>query len=405
MVIIMGKRITIALLSSALILSLAACNLSDPGEVTDTTDASDIADTTEAPETTAPAIEIDEIELDIEKFVISRDNSIMEGWPDLIRTASGRLLVIYNECTSHGNRDHTFITLRYSDDNGESWSEKQYIGEETFSGNHYNSIRMNQLSDGRIVVLCDRIYEQETNPKTELHMWVSTDDGETWSETRETGIYGYCSDKIREMPDGSYLICVSRYNEDIERTEIIAHKSYDKGATWTSGVVAASSEVYTLIEPAVLTLSDGKLCVFMRENSLKGYNGFVVYSDDCGESFYGLSEIPVEGMHRPFVGKLDNGLIFLSYREYLQPKIGPDGKAVGTAADLKACLFTEEELYSAEEFKTYLIDHDNASVPDQGYSAWVELEDGKMIMVNYIVDNAPKPFIRGYKISMATQNG
>ncbi len=338
--------------------------------------------------------------MNIEKFVISRDDSIMEGWPDLIRTSSGRLIVIYNECTSHPNRDHTFITLRCSDDNGETWSEKQYIGEETFCGHHYNSIRICQLSDGRIVVLCDKIYEQESNEKCELHMWVSTDDGETWSETMNTGIHGYCSDKIREMPDGSYLICISRYNHTTERTEIIAHKSYDKGVTWTSGTVAAASDVYTFIEPAALTLSDGRICVFIRENSLKGYNGFVVYSDDFGESFHGLSEIPVVGMHRPFIGKLDDGRIFLSYREYLQPKVGPDGKAIGTAPDLKACIFTEDELFNAKEFTTFHIDHDNSAVPDQGYSAWVQLDDGKLVMANYIEDNAPKAYIRGYKIGL-----
>lgn len=395
----MKKRITTALLSSALILSLTACNISDPGGIQDTTEPPQSSDTIGA-DTSDIITETGELTMNIEKFVISRDNSFMEGWPDLIRTSTGRLLVIYNECTSHPNRDHTFITLRHSDDNGETWSEKQYIGEETFCGHHYNSIRMNQLSDGRIVVLCDKVYELESNPKTELHMWVSTDDGETWSETREMGIYGYCSDKIREMPDGSYLICISRYNHNTERTEIIAHKSYDKGATWTSGVVAAASDVYTFIEPAVLTLSDGRICVFIRENSLKGYNGFVVYSDDFGESFYGLSEIPIVGMHRPFVGKLKNGLIFLSYREYLQPKVGPDGKAIGTAPDLKACIFTEDELYNAKEFKTFHIDHDNSVVPDQGYSAWVQLDDGKLIMANYIEDKAPKPYIRGYKISI-----
>lgn len=326
----------------------------------------------------------------VEKFVISRDDSIMEGWPDLIRTSSGRLIVIYNECTSHINRDHTFITLRFSDDNGDTWSEKRYIGEETFHGDHYNSIRVNQMKDGRIIVICDRLCEQELNDKCLLYMWESTDDGDTWSVGKSTGIHGYCSDKIREMPDGSYLLCVSLYNENTCRTEIIAHKSYDKGATWTKGVTAASSEFYTFIEPAVLPLSDGRICVFLRENSLKGYNGFAVYSNDFGETFYGLSEIPVTGMHRPFVGKLDDGRILLSCREHLAK----------TYPDLKACIFTEEEFFTAKEFTTFYIDHDSSDKPDQGYSAWVQTDDGRIIMANYITDDAPKAYIRGYRIDM-----
>ena len=127
----------------------------------------------------------------VEKFVISRNDSIMEGWPDLIKTSSGRLIVVYNECTSHVNRDHSFITLRTSNDNGYTWSEKQYIGEETFHGEHYNSIRISQMKNGKIFILCDKIIDNEQNPKCELHMWESTDDGNTWSKTINTGINGY----------------------------------------------------------------------------------------------------------------------------------------------------------------------------------------------------------------------
>ena len=334
----------------------------------------------------------------IEIFTISRNDYFMEGWPDLIKLKSGRLVITYNECTSHIDRAHTHIAVRFSDDDGVTWSDVIYVGEETHHGDHYNSIRINEMSNGRILLVCDRLNGCETNAGCKLHMFESTDDGESWSDAYDTGIEGYCSDKVREMPDGSYLVCISRYNETTGKTEIFAHKSLDFGKTWTDGILAASSHKYTFIEPAVLTLSDGRICVFLRENSQKGYNGFVVYSNDYGDSFGEISEIPVPGMHRPFAGKLSDGRILLSYREFLAPISSTEFK--GTAANLKACIFTEDELKSANHFDTYLIDTDTSENPDQGYSAWVQLSDGRIIMVNYIKDDAPKAYIRGYKISI-----
>ena len=130
----------------------------------------------------------------------------------------------------------------------------------------------------------------------------------------------------------------------------------------------------------------------------KGYEvtGFTLklWRDD---RFGEISEIPVEGMHRPFIGRLSDGRLFLSYREFLSPISASEFK--GTSANLKACIFTESELIKAEHFETHLIDTDQSENPDQGYSAWVQLDDGEIVMANYITDDAPKPYIRGYRIS------
>ena len=93
----------------------------------------------------------------------------MEGWPDLIRTKTGKLICVYNECVSHMNRDHSKIALRESLDGGKTWSKARYVDCETFHGDHWNSIRINQLSDGRIILVCDRIHEHEQNEKTEIY--------------------------------------------------------------------------------------------------------------------------------------------------------------------------------------------------------------------------------------------
>lgn len=332
--------------------------------------------------------------LSIEKFTLSRNDAFMEGWPDLIRLQSGRILVVYNECTAHTNRNGTHITLRKSDDNGRTWSDKQYIGEETHHGDQWNSIRFSQLSNGKILLVCDRIAVKETTAETKFYTFESTDNGDTWSEKRDIGVYGYCSDKVRELSDGSLLLCVSRHNPTLDKAEVFAHKSTDGGVTWSAPVLAASHPDHFFIEPAALELSDGTIAVFLRENSQRGDNGFVVFSKDKGEHFSGLRKIPIQGMHRPAVGFLSDGNILLSYREHL-------GRGL-PYPDLKLCIFTEEDLLHADlsPWPCHLIDHDGSDKVDQGYSSWLQLPDGTILMANYIVDDAPKAYIRGYRITL-----
>ncbi len=333
--------------------------------------------------------------IEINKFTITRNDSIMEGWPDMIRTYSGRILVFYNECTAHCDRNGSHIVMRKSDDDGYTWSEKQYIGEETHHGDQWNSIRVNQLSDGRIILVCDRISGTIYTEETKFYTFESNDDGDSWTDKYDIGVYGFCSDKVRELSDGSLLLCVSRQNQKMSKSEILAHKSYDGGKTWTDAVMVASDERYRFIEPAALELKNGKIAVFIREDSHLGYNGFIAYSNDNGESFDGLQEIPIKGMHRPFIGYLGDGRILLSFREFLVESYYPD---------LKMCMISDEEVSNPQIMnpQVYLVDHDGAvdEEPDQGYSAWLQLPCGEVLMANYIVDDAPKAYIRGYRIKI-----
>jgi len=146
--------------------------------------------------------------------------------------------------------------------------------------------------------------------------------------------------------------------------------------------------------PDLILLKSGRIAVFLREDSWNGNNGFIVFSDDLGRSFYGLREIPVKGMHRPAVGYLASGDILLSYREHPSREV--------RYRDLKMCILAESEVADPDTMKPefHLLDHDGSEDPDGGYSAWVQLPDGTVLMANYIVDDAPKAYIRGYRIQI-----
>ena len=86
--------------------------------------------------------------------------------------------------------------------------------------------------------------------------------------------------------------------------------------------------------------------------------------------------------------------MLLSYREHLF--------AGQKYPDLKLCIFSEQDAIHPEQMESeiHLIDHDRSNFADQGYSAWVPLSGTRILMANYIVDDAPKAYIRGYRIEI-----
>jgi len=338
--------------------------------------------------------------LNIEKFTLSRDDGFMEGWPTLVRTRTGKLLCAYNECVSHGNRDNTHITLRESTDGGATWSRKQYIGETTMRAEHWNSIRISTLRDGRVLIACDRRIGHELDPQQPHQMWLweSRDDGKTWADGRKLGIRGYCSDKVRELRDGNLLLCVSVYDPEVKKSGIYGHISRDGGTTWTPRITVAKDKRFFLIEAAVLQLSDGTLVAFMRENSGTGEDCCTAFSKDDGLTWDGVYQIKIPHCHRPSVGFLASGEILMTYRDY---------SGTSSSRDLYAAMFSERTALEKDRRRQAVmitqLDHDSSADPDGGYSDWVQLNDRRLLVVNYVVDDAPKAYIRGYRLTLPNQ--
>lgn len=48
-----------------------------------------------------------------------------------------------------------------------------------------------------------------------------------------------------------------------------------------------------------------------------------------------------------------------------------------------------------QDTRIFPIDFDRSPVSDTGYTGWVQFDDDEIYMVNYLVDDAKKAFIRG----------
>ncbi len=326
-----------------------------------------------------------------EFFTLSRNDELMEGWPDLIRTSTGKMICVFNQCVGHCNRNHTRIALRESTDGGKRWSDIRFVGCETHHGDQWNSIRISQVSDGRLLLVCDRIDNNEFTDTTAMWIFESRDDGATWTDGRPMGIFGYCSDKIRELSDGTLILLVSSYNSELGKSVVYAHRSTDGGETWSDRIPAAVSPMYNFIEPALLVCPDGTLVAFLRENSHKGICCMKAVSHDGGLSWDGVYKLPIPGCHRPSVGWLNDGRLLMTYRHH-DNRIYRDTCAVLLDSDT-----AEASADYVEEIPLYLLDRDtSAEAPDTGYTAWVETAPEKILSVNYITNDAAHPYIRGY---------
>jgi sialidase-1 len=85
----------------------------------------------------------------MQKFTVSRDDSIYEAWPDVALTDSGKLVCVFSECNHHGDRYKTSV------DRGRTWSEKHYLTAQGKCDAFYNCARISKLSDGRLSIICD----------------------------------------------------------------------------------------------------------------------------------------------------------------------------------------------------------------------------------------------------------
>lgn len=173
-----------------------------------------------------------------------------------------------------------------------------------------------------------------------------------------------CSAKVREMPDGSWLLPVYRSEPSKKAAWGGVIPSYDKGNTW--GEVVSIGEGANLVlaaETDVILLKDERLFAVLRgDRSL--VNMHYASSNDFGKNWTPVKDIGFVG-HAPSLTRLKSGEILLSYRAYCD----------------KSGYYTGLRI-SRDEAKTwegpYLIDNTPGAYPST-----VELSDGSILAIYY----------------------
>jgi hypothetical protein len=339
----------------------------------------------------------------MERFTVSRDDSIYEAFPDVALTPSGKLICVFAECTHHSDRSYTRIMLTESTDRGRTWSPKRPLTEPSEGlPAFWNCPRIACFRDGRIMVFVDKLLAAERSASPEQcpnFLFVSSDEGATWSDPIETPAQGIVPDRPLELADGRWIL--SCHIDDKGFGNLVQRLWYsdDQGISWSDPVIVGKQKGLNMCEVSILPVGD-TLVAFHRENSGQGWDCYKTLSQDRGETWGDPIAFPLPGCHRPVAGILQNDLILITHR-FMQ---GGKGWIGWWTQNFFAGLTDRESALAETRAESHTrilpLDFDRSPESDTGYSGWVQFDDGEIYIVNYILDDAPKGQIRGYSLQM-----
>jgi hypothetical protein len=335
-------------------------------------------------------------------YLISKDPAIYQAFPDLALTDTGRLICVFSECTHHLDRSWSHIAWRVSDDRGKTWSEKRSLVEPSLkaeTGYFWNCPRVQQLKDGRLAIVCDRPASEYRGAVQPNFLWLSNDDGETWSSPISLPASGIVPDKILQtpLPGGGFRWHVSAHlklgnAEGGETWKVQTWISEDEGMTWEGPFRIAEIPGLKLCEESLLHLPSGEIVAFLRENSFTGRDAFKCISRDAGKTWSEPVEFPLPACHRPVAGILQSGKILITFRLCHGGKSWVGQNFMAALTDVESCL---AETRNDARARIIPIAYDRSSHPDIGYSGWVQFPDGEIHMAYYLVDDHGRGHIRG----------
>ncbi len=333
----------------------------------------------------------------IKKYSISKSD-FFEGWPTMAKLKDDGLICIFTRCNGHNERDNTTLMCTVSRDKGVSWSEPKPFTDTVNKDYYYNNARIQRLGD-ELVVVCDMVKANERQEKpADVFLWISSDEGVTWSKPIITAANGIVPD-IKQLRSGNWLLTAHRTDSKTNRLVQYCYISEDRGASWSEEITVAQDLRYNLCEASVLECDDGTLVAYMRENSWQGYDCLKTISKDGGYTWSKVYNTPIPGCHRPTVGYLKDGRVFLTYR-FLQ-----GGRCKGITAEntFMAVMGGDTPQITdrnAQSTSIISLDFDRSQYPDSGYTDWIQFDDETVYIVNYIIDDWDKCQIRGYSVDL-----
>ena len=345
-----------------------------------------------------------EVGFRIEKTTISRDDSVYECFPSLTRLANGRILLVYRESDGHRAKTFCRVILRTSDDDGMTFSDRRVLVETAYDGEkilQYNCPKVQQLKDGRVLVLCDRypIPPGEIDRSWDyspILFWFSSDSGETWSEPVESGVYGGMPDEVVELSDGTWLLATQFVNSETDCLMQCVSRTADNWRTWSKPIIVAHRKGYDFCEASIIQVPTGEVVCYMRENTNKGRPIYKCISKDGGITWAGPFKTQMDSGHRPVAHLTRSGKVLTTYRYQIG---GGSPWAKNTFAYLETIESASQRNRDKQNGIVLPLDHDRSAKSDSGYMGWVETAPGEFFAVNYINDDAPKAQIRGYRFA------
>ncbi len=392
------------------------------------------------------------------KLTISRNDNVYECFPDIAQANDGSLICVYRECMGHSPWPFSRMVVRRSIDNGMNWSEKNvllecvtsedsieenkhWIEEDAFAeykktksrinedwqiGTGINCPRIITLNDGTLLLIVDLahwIREKRTHTFFNL-IWRSKDNGISWEGPEKINVPEGIVPSLLQLKNGDIILGLA--TPDVPNEKAFICRSSDGGKTWSEPLFVPSTKEKQIDEVCYVELDDETIVGVGRnlylERVHKPTYGLKIISRDGGNSWEGPFDTFLVGLEgRPKSGLLRSGEVCITYRCSLPNEM------------LALFVITQEAFKSTEQFpliervplvedkptrnarekkqerpwymekyypgRCLILDADRSVHRDEGYSGWVQLDNGNIFVVDYINDDAPLAQIRGYIVS------
>lgn len=345
----------------------------------------------------------------MKRITISRDDDVWQGHPD-VALFNDCLYVVYRESSRHMVQGDTRICLAKLD------MDLRVISITTLAHSHdrLNCPRISVIGD-KLWIVCDLVkpgsgYLSAENDRNLTSVFLlSSSNGTEWEETK-TNVRGIVPDRLQmfrsKVFNSKWFIAThvkEAFDETVDYFDKISGRLVQKiwhcdsiSGDWEESVIA-EADCLNFCEASIISGSDKGLLCLMRENSGDGLGSFWCKSDNLTK-WSRPSQTRLFGCHRPTAGVLRSGNILVTYREQ-SSIMSPRCWARNTFAAIipTSDWFSDHDALNNEAIILPL-DHDRSKKPDGGYTGWTELNDGRIFVVNYITDDAPKPYICGYEL-------
>ncbi|MCR8632695.1 sialidase family protein [Paenibacillus radicis (ex Xue et al. 2023)] len=294
---------------------------------------------------------------DSNKHLVAQEKDMYISFPGIAKAAKGALVACYLRTDSH-HRTKTDIMITRSLDGGQSWINHQSISyTDVFEqGSVYVVPRINSLSDGRLVVICDRGLQKPQTEFQYLSTWVynkqmwnelfwSYDEGLTWDGPHRIDDVGGEPEYIQELSNGSLMYTRAEVGEMEPRLRFNPATYYefgnpakydwfpgvkvyykqaavfsdDGGQTWGRKSFMTDHPLYSDAEAGFAEIKPGHLLAVTRcadHGTRYGQPSRMIRSNDYGLTWDQGVLAPFHG-HRPTLGMLQSGKALAVFRNAL----------------------------------------------------------------------------------------
>lgn len=273
------------------------------------------------------------------KTFVAKDSNWYQAFTGVARGKEA-IVAAYLRTDQH-LRNTTDIMVARSTDGGRTWTDHKSIAHADVErdGAIWVAPEINRLRDGRLVLICDLGQRKPGQNLPMLSQWqakergmtnhifISDDDGRTWTGPTKTDDVGGEPGRVHELSNGVWMYT----RTDSNKTTAIKNPtlpwgpiyyrstavfSDDKGKTWNRTASLADDPLIGDCEVDLVELAPGRILAMTRVGDGGGQYGQptrYVYSEDHGRTWSKPVLAPFYGQ-RPIPGLLASGKVLVTFR-------------------------------------------------------------------------------------------